>query len=166
MAPRKPPRTRRTRRRKKSAAARLPYSAQKRLITPAELRFLHTGLQPAIGDRFYIGVQVPMTAVLKVPEDQWDKAAGRKIRQKKLDFVLAYNKTFRIAAVIELDDKTHELEHRKKRDRFVEEAFAAAGVLLIRIPIYRKYDPGKIRSIINQALRQHRGKRARASSDR
>ncbi len=60
----------------KKPAAKLPYSAQGKLITPAELRFLHTGLQPAIGNRFYIGVQVPMTALLKVPDDQWDKAAG------------------------------------------------------------------------------------------
>lgn len=165
MAPRKPP-SRRGKRRKRPPAAKLPYSAQPRLITPAELRFLHTGLQPAIADRFYIGVQVPMTAVLQVEEDQWDKAAGRKIRQKRLDFVLAYPKTFRIAAVIELDDKTHELEHRKERDRFIEEAFATAGVLLIRLPIYRKYEPKKIRSIINRALKQHRAKRGGASVKR
>lgn len=133
-----------------------PYQAQSRLITPAELRFLHTGLQPAIGDRFYIGVQIPMTAVLKVDADQWDKSPGRKIRQKRLDFVLAYPKTFRIAAVIELDDKSHDLPERKKRDRFVERAFDAAGICLIRFPIYRKYDSSKIRSIVNSRLRAHR----------
>ena len=137
---------------------RFPYSAQPRLITPAELRFLHTGLEPAIGDRFFISVQVPMTALLKVEPDQWDKAAGRKIRQKKLDFVLAYPKTFRIAAVIELDDKTHELPERKKRDQFIEQAFDAAGVLLIRLPIYKKYDPEVIRSIILGSIRRHRRK--------
>lgn len=162
---RRPPAPRRRKRRRKPAA-KLPYSAQERLITPAELRFLHTALQPALKDRFdkdrfYIGVQVPMTAVLKVPADQWDKAPGRKIRQKKLDFVLAYPKTFRIAAVIELDDKSHELEHREKRDQFVEEAFAAAGVLLIRIPVYKKYDPKLIRSIINRELGQHRESKTR-----
>lgn len=143
-------------RRRQPAGKSLPYSAQPRLITPAELRFLHTGLQPAVGTRFYIGVQVPMTCVLKVDEDQWDRAAGRKIRQKRIDFVLAYPKTFRIAAVLELDDRSHELEHRQLRDRFVERAFEAAGVLLIRIPVYKKYDVKIIRSIINRALRQHR----------
>jgi len=152
----KPPPTARRRKRRVKPAAKLPYSAQERLITPAELRFLHTALQPALGDRFYIGVQVPMTAVLKVPDAQWDKTAGRKIRQKKMDFVLAYPKTFRIAAVIELDDKSHQLEHRQKRDRFIEAAFAAAGVLLIRIPVFKKYDQAKIRSIIHRELRLHR----------
>lgn len=117
---------------------------------------MHTGLEPAIAGRFYVGVQVPMTAVLKVPDDQWDKAAGRKIRQKKLDFVLAYPKTFRIAAIIELDDRSHERADRKQRDRFVDQAFEAAGVLLIRIAVYRKYDPKLIRSIINRQLKQHR----------
>lgn len=97
-----------------------------------------------------------MTAVLKVSDDQWDRAAGRKIRQKKLDFVLAYPKTFRIAAVIELDDQSHERADRIRRDRFVEQAFDAAGVLLIRIAVYRKYDPKLIRSIINRELKRHR----------
>lgn len=158
-----------TKRRQPKPANKLPYSAQSRLITPAELRFLHTALQPALKnrdgkDRFYIGVQVPMTAVLKVPADQWDKAAGRKIRQKKLDFVLAYPKTFRIAAVIELDDLSHELEHRKQRDAFVEQALDAAGVCLIRISVYKRYDAKLIRSIINRKLKQHRAASSNAPS--
>jgi len=133
----------------------LPYHKQPRLITEAELRFLHTGLQPAVGDRFYIGVQIPMTAIIRVDDDHWDKAAGRKIRQKRMDFVLAYPKTFRIAAVIELDDASHEQPQRQKRDRFVEAAFDAAGVLLIRFGLFRKYDSDIIRRKINAQLRRH-----------
>lgn len=97
-----------------------------------------------------------MTAVIKVADDQWDKAPGRRIRQKRLDFVLASPKTLHTVAVIELDDLTHQLEHRKKRDRFIEQAFKEAGVLLIRIRVYKKYDPKRIRSIINAQLRSHR----------
>ena len=100
-----------------------------------------------------------MTSVLKVPDDQWDKVAGRKIRQKRFDFVLASPKTFRIKAVIELDDSSHELRHRQNRDRFVEQACQAAGVLLIRIPVYRQYDPKLIRRIINRAFHEHRESR-------
>ncbi len=133
-----------------------PYSAQSRLITPSELRFLHTGLQPAVEDRFFIAVQVPLTAVLRVEEAHWDRTAGRKIRQKRVDFVLTYPKTFRIAAVIELDDLSHARDDRQRRDRFVEQAFEAAGVCLIRIPVYKRYDPKKIRSTIQRALREHR----------
>ena len=44
-----------------------------------------------------------MTSILKVEENQWDKSGGRKIRQKRIDFVLAYPRTFKIAAAIELD---------------------------------------------------------------
>lgn len=95
----------------------------------------------------------------------WDKAAGRKIRQNKLDFVLAYPKTVKTAAVIELDDKSHQLEHRRKRDQFVDQAFAAAR-LLFRIPVCRKYELEKIRSIINRALKQHRAKRGGAAVKR
>ena len=117
---------------------------------------MHTGLQPAVGDRFFVAVQVPLTSVITVDDKLWNKTAGRKIRQKRLDFVLAYPKTFRIAAAIELDDSSHQQQKRKQRDRFVEDAMAAAGVLLIRFPIYRKYDNTIIRRIINTALREHR----------
>ncbi|TWT35184.1 hypothetical protein KOR34_00720 [Posidoniimonas corsicana] len=136
--------------------SRSPYSPQPRLISAGELRFYHTVLEPGFGNRFYIGVQVPMTAVLRVDEDQWDRAAGRKIRQKRFDFVLAYPKTFRIAAVIELDDLTHRSPSRRRRDRFVEEALLQAGVLLVRIPVYRKYDAKRIRAMIQRRLREHR----------
>ena len=146
----------RKRQSKSSGRSSLPYRAQNRLITPAELRFLHTGLQPAVGDRFFIAVQVPLTAVITVDDKLWNKTAGRKIRQKRIDFVLAYPKTFRIAAAIELDDSSHQQQERKQRDRFVEDAMTAAGVLLIRFPIYRKYDDTIIRHIINTALREHR----------
>lgn len=97
-----------------------------------------------------------MTAVIQVAADQWDKAAGRRIRQKRLDFVLASPKTLHTIAVIELDDLTHQLEHCKKRDRFIEQVFEDAGVLLIRIRVYKKYDPKRIRSIVNANLRSHR----------
>lgn len=133
-----------------------PYRRQERLITPAELRFLHTGLQPAAGKRFFISVQTPLTAVLAVDEDQWDRAAGRRIRQKRLDFVLVYPKTFRIVAAIELDDRSHQQQERRTRDEFVEAALAAAGVPLLRFPIYRKYDPRIIRRMIEREIRPKR----------
>jgi len=139
-----------------SESAKLPYRAQKRLITPSELRFLHTGLQPAVGDRFFIAVQVPLTSIITVDEELWNKSAGRKIRQKRIDFVLAYPKTFRIAAAIELDDLSHAEEHRRRRDRFVNAAMEAAGIPLVRISVYRKYDDTIIRRIINRALRMQR----------
>ncbi len=143
-------------RKRRTLSQQFPYTVQPRLITPSELRFLHTGLQPAVGDRFFIAVQAPLTAVLHVEETHWDRAAGRKIRQKRVDFVLAYPKTFRIAAVIELDDLSHARDDRQRRDRFLVQACEAAGVCLIRIPVYKRYDPKKIRSIIQRALRAHR----------
>ncbi|TWT35230.1 hypothetical protein KOR34_01180 [Posidoniimonas corsicana] len=133
-----------------------PYTAQPRLISAGELRFYHTVLEPSFGNRFYIGVQVPMTAVLRVNDEQWDRAAGRRIRQKRLDFVLAYAKTFRVAAVVELDDLSHRDSERRRRDRFVGRALQEAGVLLIRIPVYRKYDAKRIRAIVNRRLREQR----------
>ena len=117
---------------------------------------MHTGLQPAVQSRFYIAVQVPMTSILQVDADQWDKAAGRKIRQKRIDFVLAYPKTFRIAAAIELDDLSHQQTKRQARDEFVNQAFVAAGVLLIRFSVYKKYDAKRIRSMILRKLKEHR----------
>lgn len=102
--------------------------------------------------------QYPVIAVIKVTADQWGKAPGRRIKQKRLDFVLASPKTLHTVAVIELDDLSHELTHRQERDRFIEKAFEDAGVCLIRIRVYKKYDSKRIRSIINGKLREHRAR--------
>jgi len=60
-------------------------------------------------------------------------SAHRTIAQKSLDFVIC-NKAMRIIAAIEIDDKTHKRDARKKADETKNRALKKAGIDLIRWP--------------------------------
>ncbi len=67
-----------------------------------------------------------------------------------MDFVLCDPRTFAILLAIELDDRTHQTDpRRRERDVFVDGALAAAGVPLLRVPVQRSYD---VRALQTQLL--------------
>ncbi|MEM9368525.1 MAG: DUF2726 domain-containing protein [Planctomycetota bacterium] len=120
-----------------------PYISRKTLLTPGERRFYVHGLRPAIEDRYHVSFKVRLADVLAT--ETWNSSHGRRIAQKHLDFVLVTPTATRIVAAIELNDSSHEETNRRKRDHFVSMALAAAGIPLIGFPIFRKYEPKKIR---------------------
>lgn len=131
---------------------KLPYRSRKKLLSDGERRFYQTGLKPAVGDRYEISLKVRLTDVITVPEKKWNSAAGFKIRQRHVDFVLCSKRALKIVAVIELDDSTHLTENQQAKDDFLADALHSARVPLIRFPIYRRYDPDKIHAAIASVL--------------
>ena len=140
----------RTKQRVVRSSASLPYSSRTHVLTPGERRFYQQGLKPAIGNRYLILFKVRLADVITV--DNWDSKYGRKISQKHVDFVLVTPTTTRIVAAIELNDATHGSYDRQQRDDFLSQAFHSAGIPLITFPIYRTYDPDKIRRRIMAAI--------------
>ena len=65
--------------------------------------------------------------VVKCPDELWDEPEGRRVSQKHVDFVLYDPWTSGIAAVIELDDRSHDEPQRRRRDRFLNEALFLRG---------------------------------------
>jgi hypothetical protein len=126
------------------------------LLTAAERRFYHEGLLPAVGCRYVISMKVRLADVVTCPAALWERAPGRKIQSKHLDFVLLSPGTLRIVAAIELNDATHDTADRERRDRFVAHALLSARVPLVCFPIYRRYDPRKIAGRIQRAIRDRR----------
>lgn len=124
--------------------ARYPYEAQPGLFTRAELNF-HKALAQAVSGRAAISAKVRIADVLRVKKSRligkkaWWRAFT-KISSKHVDFVLYDLSSGRILGAIELDDRSHERRDRKKRDVFVNRAFEAAGVPLIRVTNARSYD--------------------------
>lgn len=133
----------------------LPYTNQKRLLSDGERRFYQQGLLPAIGNRFNINLKTRLTDILGVPAGQWRAAAGRKISQRHVDFVLCSKKALSIVAVIELDDASHLSEGQEEKDNHLDDALFAAGIPILRFPIYKRYDAAKIRAIVNRVLKTH-----------
>ena len=123
-----------------------PYRRQRHLCSAGEFRF-YQKLEQAVGDQFAIHMQVSVAAVLRVPPEEW-KRWGVLVAPMRFDFMLVKHGTSFAAAAVELDDKTHVLPARRKRDKFLNEACKRAEFPLIRIKAAQRYDVEAIRETV------------------
>ena len=102
-------------------------------------------LQPGL----HLCPQVRVADMLWVAAD--DASANRKasnrIRQWSVDFAVLDFKANRTILVIELDDRTHDRPDRKRRDLYLNEAMAKAGIPIAR---FRPKQPIRIGDLIDQ----------------
>ena len=77
-----------------------------------------------------------------------------RIAQRHLDFLLCKPNSMEPILGIELDDASHNSSKRKKREEFVNEAFEAAKLPLLRITAQRDYDPQELGAKIAQCLKK------------
>ena len=127
-----------------------PYSRQKFLCSAGEFRF-YQKLEQAVGDQFVVHMQVSVAAVLRVPAEEW-KRWGVLVAPMRFDFVLVKRGTSFGAAAVELDDKTHLLPARRKRDKFLNESCRRAEFPLIRIKAAQRYDTDELRETVKAHL--------------
>ncbi len=129
-------------------AVDFPYESCQVLFSPAERSFLGV-LEQAVGDDFQIFGKVRLNDVIRVqkglPRAAW-QAAYNRIDRKHIDFVICKRDDFSIVAGIELDDKTHARKDRVERDGFLEQAFAATGISLLRFPARKGYVLEEVKS--------------------
>jgi hypothetical protein len=97
-------------------------------------------LRRAVAGRYSISIKTRLADILKCPDELWDEPEGRRVSQKHVDFVLYDPWTCGIAAVVELDDRSHDDPRRRRRDRFLNEALSSAGVKLLRVKAASRYD--------------------------
>ena len=132
-----------------------PYKSKRHILSAGERRFYEKGLKPAIEDRYLILMKVRLTDIVKVPTKHWNATAGLKIRQRHVDFLLVTKRALSIVAAIELDDASHLSEERQVKDVHLNDVLYAAGIPLLRFPVYKRYDPAKIREIILRVLKNY-----------
>jgi len=133
----------------------LAYHSRESLLTPGEAPFYRFALLPALGQRYTLLVKVRLTDVISCDDRLWDRAVGRRIRQRHLDFVLATKKTLRIVAAIHLDDASHDRPKQREIDDYLDDALRAAGIPSIRVRATARYDPKEIAREVNRLLRLH-----------
>jgi very-short-patch-repair endonuclease len=68
---------------------------------------------------------------------------------KYADFAVCEKGTFRVLALIELDDRTHDTREAKERDRERDAMTAAAGFPTIRFDSRKKPDEATIAHVFN-----------------
>jgi very-short-patch-repair endonuclease len=125
-----------------------PYQKRGELLTETERLFYHV-LQSAAGDRWTVFGMVRIADLLKVnPDIKKRQSWQNRINAKHIDFVLCNPESLQVEVCVELDDPSHQRPDRIERDEFVNQAFAAAGLPLLRIPTSRRYDAGKLRELL------------------
>ncbi len=125
-----------------------PYYENPHFMTESEKHFFKV-LKNAVGDKYFICCQVGLISLLKINKTgrEWWKHKG-KLGQKSVDFVLLGLGDMNKKIVIELDDSSHLLPTRQKRDEFVEKALKVAGIPLVRIKNQSSYNEVEIKKKI------------------
>ena len=140
----------------------LPYVAAPALLTAAERTFFHA-LRQAVAQEFQLFAKVRLGDIIQVKSGVQGKrkfAAFGRIASKHADFVLCDPRSFETALVIELDDRSHLLPARQKRDEFFDAALAVASVPVLRVTVRRGYSPDEIRQQVMDALPERSTHRA------
>lgn len=112
------------------------YQGKKLFMSPTE-KIYYDLLLERYGDSHYIFAQVRVLDIIEPHKEsirsqtpEW-YSAFRQISQWHVDFVIV-GKDMEIKAAIEIDDKTHSLPDRERRDRILNTAFENAGVKILR----------------------------------
>lgn len=136
------------------AAPQVPnYGGRKYFFTKSEW-FFYRRLTQAVQGRYLVVGKARIADVLYVRKGKSRKAWWRaftQISSKHVDYVLLSPQNGEIVACIELDDASHRRKDRQQRDRFVNQAFAGAGIPLLRVPTNKDYDPEAIAQALDRA---------------
>lgn len=132
------------------------YSYRQRgaLFTKAERSFLGV-LEQSISDQYRVLGKVRVADILTPEKGMGRKnwqIAFNKISSKHFDYVLCKKDTLDIAAVIELDDKSHTTKKAIARDALLENACESANLKLIRFPAKATYQVQAVRKSLERAL--------------
>ena len=135
-----------------------PYKARNFLLTDAEFAFYQV-LEKSIGEGQMIAPKVRLGDVIECSDKDWARGFGPKISSKHLDFVIFEHATSRILLGVELDDSSHTHPDRIARDKFVNQALAAAGVPLLRVQVARSYSGGDLKKDISEMIETYERQR-------
>jgi len=134
-------------------AAEFPYHLRDDFLSPAEFSF-YSVLRETVGNQAVICTKVSLSDLFWVKREDSSKhrVYTNKIDRKHVDFLLCHPVTMKPLVGIELDDKSHQREDRKQRDRFVDGVFHAAGLPLVHVPVKRGYVMSDVLALLSPYL--------------
>lgn len=126
----------------KKGRVEFPYQRRERLMTEAEGSFYQVLELALPADRYRLFGKVRVEDLISVKagldRQAWQSFRNR-IKSRHIDIVVVERKTFKPVWAVELDDKSHDSAKRKERDSFLDNAFEAAGLPLVRFKAKRSY---------------------------
>jgi predicted RNA-binding Zn-ribbon protein involved in translation (DUF1610 family) len=129
----------------------LPYRVRDDFLSPTELSFYRV-LASVVSNRAVICPKVGLAEIFFVARPHENQTYRNRILQKHLDFLLCDPKSMRPVLGIELDDSSHARSDRQARDKFVDQAFEAAKLPLIRVPAQYSYNTNELSAQLTQYL--------------
>jgi hypothetical protein len=135
-----------------------PYRKESALFTAAERSFLAV-LEQALDARSRVFGKVRLQDLIKVRsglDSSARQTAYNRIQSKHVDFVVCDPGDLSVQFAIELDDSSHDAPKRKERDKFLDEALAAANLPLYHFRVKRAYSAEDIRRTIFKQPRNTR----------
>ncbi len=118
------------------------YTSQGSLLSAAEKCFFEA-LFVAINGQYWIFPKVRLADIVKVGNSQdrstW-QTAFNQISRKHVDFVLCTPGDYKIIALIELDDASHNRSDRRERDERVDDIAKDANLPIIHFRAAASYD--------------------------
>ena len=136
-----------------------PY-AKKPAIMTANERAFYRALIRAVNDNHDIFAMVRIADLLAVqPNTPKRQSWQNRINCKHIDFVLCDGETQQPVLAIEVDDRSHQRRDRQERDYFVDRAFDAAGLPLLRIEATRSYAARDLHAAIQETLNARKNRK-------
>jgi len=106
------------------------------LLSDGEMRF-YWALLDAVGEEFYVVWKLRVADIITPTGRNWNRGYGAAVAKQHVDFVVCTRTargtpTSYPVCCIELDDKSHEQPHRKRRDKMIDAVFQSAELPLLR----------------------------------
>jgi len=132
---------------------RYKYKRKDFLMSRPEHEFFDI-LVAVLGNEYYVFPQIHLSTIIdnKVVGQNW-KGAFNHVNQKSVDFVVCDKNNIKPLLAIELDDKSHEKEDRKERDRDVEEILRDSDMPLVRFENHGSFDKEEIKRVVMEKLK-------------
>ena len=135
----------------------LPYRLRDDFLSASELSYFGV-LRGLVGSRVSICPKVRLADLLFVARPHESRSYFNRIAQRHVDFVLCEASTMQPLLAIELDDSSHNRPEREDADEFLNAAFDAAALPVVRVPAKHSYTRDEvlsgIRHIVEEVYRQ------------
>lgn len=130
-------------------------------LFPAERSFFGV-LEDALGSDYRVFGKVRIADLIKPENGVGRQIAFNRIAGKHVDFVVCNAADLSVIGVIELDDNSLNQDYRRKRDAFVDKAFASAGIPITRFPARAVYSLPASRESIERSFKLIVNKKVKA----
>ncbi len=127
------------------------YKRKPGLFSPAERSFLGI-LDQVLGSEYRVFGKVRIADLIKPDNGAGRQAALNRIIGKHVDFVVCDPGNLSVIGVVELDDKSHDQDSRRRRDTLVDGALSSAGIPIARFPARVGYNLAEIRDSIQRSF--------------